>query len=73
MKNGTYEDPHLEQTDLEFVTKKLGFTKIEFEEYINAPRIEHEEYRSYEGYLNLVRPIYRFFKKIYITMFNKNR
>ena len=73
MKHGTYEDPHLEQIDLEFVTKKLGFTKEEFKEYINKPRIEHEKYRSYEGYLNLIRPIYRFFKNIYIKAFNKKR
>lgn len=65
MKKGTYEDPHLEQIDLEFVTKKLGFSEEEFKEYINKPRIEHEKYRSYEGYLNLIRPIYRFFKNIF--------
>jgi N-acetyl sugar amidotransferase len=64
MSHGAYNDPQLEKKDLEFVTKKLGFSPEDFELYIQSPRIEHEAYKSYEAYLNLIRPIYRFIRKI---------
>lgn len=36
------------KTDLEFVLKKLKFSKEKFEEYINAPKVCHYEYKSDE-------------------------
>jgi N-acetyl sugar amidotransferase len=38
--------PHLLQEDFDFVIKKLGFTKLEFDNYINTPPVSHEEYSS---------------------------
>jgi N-acetyl sugar amidotransferase len=43
LKNPTYEEA-LQKDDYEFVTKKLGFTKTEFEEILNAKPIDHHVY-----------------------------
>lgn len=42
----TYDAIQLEQ-DYDYVCKKLGFTKDEFEAYMNAPRVSHFEFPSH--------------------------
>ena len=64
MKENTYPEKSIETSDYEFVLKKLGFTINEFDSYINSPRIEHAYYGSIENYYNMVRPIYRKFKRV---------
>jgi N-acetyl sugar amidotransferase len=59
MKSHTYSDEKIEKSDLEFVTKKLGFTNEEFDKYIEMPRIEHNQFQSIENYLKIPRIIYR--------------
>jgi len=36
--------PEIFKSDYEFVLKKLGFTKEEFEHYIKSPSVPHSEY-----------------------------
>ena len=63
--------PELEQQDYEFVIKKLGFTKEEFEEYLKRPRREHTEFKTerpiYEMYpiLKPLKPAGDLLKKIF--------
>jgi N-acetyl sugar amidotransferase len=64
IKMPTYSDKKNEKSDLEFVTKKLGFTHEEFDNYINSPRIEHNYYYSVENYLKIPRKIYRHIKTL---------
>jgi N-acetyl sugar amidotransferase len=45
-------DKELYETDKEFVLKKLGFTRQEFEQYINAPRREHTEFKTEQSLYN---------------------
>jgi hypothetical protein len=59
MKEETYPDKNLETSDYNFVLKKMGFTKEEFDAYINLPRVEHQYYGSIENYYDIIRPIYR--------------
>lgn len=66
MKFHTYSDDKLEKSDLEFVTKKLGFTIEEFDKYISTPRIAHNQYPSLENYLKIPRKIYRLMRLIEI-------
>lgn len=54
IKSPTYESEFLEKTDYEFVLKKLGFSKKEFENYIDEPRREHTEFRSIVNYLQFL-------------------
>jgi N-acetyl sugar amidotransferase len=39
------------EIDYPFVIKKLGFTQEEFEKYIDAPRVEHEEFDTEQKFL----------------------
>ena len=64
MKEETYLDKNLETSDYNFVLKKLGFTKKEFDMYIKSPRIEHSYYSSIENYYNNLRPIYKGIKSV---------
>jgi N-acetyl sugar amidotransferase len=64
MKEETYLNKNLETSDYNFVLKKLGFTKEEFDMYIKSPRIEHSYYGSIENYYNIIRPIYRGIKSV---------
>jgi N-acetyl sugar amidotransferase len=54
VKSPTYESEFLEKTDYEFVIKKLGFSKKEFENYINEQRREHTEFKSIVNYLQFL-------------------
>jgi N-acetyl sugar amidotransferase len=63
-------DERLMSDDYEFVRKKLGFTEQEFENYFNAPRVEHNDFEHdkkniWENYpaLKIVRPIWNLVKK----------
>jgi len=65
-----YPNEKLLQEDKEFVLKKLGFSEKEFQEYIDAPRREHTEFKTeqslYSTYplLKPLKPIGNFVKKI---------
>lgn len=37
-------DPQMMEDDFEFIAKKLGFSKTEFESYINQPNRDHNEF-----------------------------
>ena len=39
--------------DKQYVIKKLGFTEESFEEYMNAPVKEHEDYPTVQDYWNM--------------------
>lgn len=57
-----YDDVQL-KTDKEFVLKKLGFRETEFDAYMNAPRVEHTEYKTEVGFFETY-PFLKPFKKI---------
>jgi N-acetyl sugar amidotransferase len=54
--------------DMEFVLKKLGLTESEFEQYLNAPRREHTEFKHEKGVwddiplIKIFRPVWRAIK-----------
>ncbi len=62
LENPMYNKEQCEE-DKEFVLKKLGFTKAEFDEYIKAPRREHSEFKM-EGSLYQHYPILKPLKPI---------
>jgi N-acetyl sugar amidotransferase len=56
--------------DFEFVRKKLGFSESEFEDYFNAPRVEHNAFEHdklniWENYpmLKAIKPLWKLVKK----------
>lgn len=57
------------ETDKEFVLKKLGFSEQEFEDYINAPRVEHTDFKTEQSLYNTypilkpLKPLGDFVKK----------
>jgi hypothetical protein len=61
-------DAHELKRDKEFVLKKLGLTESEFEEYLNAPRREHTEFKHEKGVwddiplIKIFRPVWRAIK-----------
>lgn len=63
-------DPDQLQADTDFVLKKLGFSEAEFEEYLNAPRREHTEFKFEKGVwddiplIKPLRPIWHSIKKL---------
>ena len=64
LKNSPYPDPEQEKQDIEFVMKKLGFTKASFEEYMYASKVPHEFYGSEWNF-------YIILKKVYNKLFQK--
>ncbi|MGB0370663.1 MAG: N-acetyl sugar amidotransferase [Opitutales bacterium] len=60
LKQSPYSSEHQQKVDYEFVLKKLGFTKEEFEEYIQAPAVSHREYPSEEWFFSLLKKVGRF-------------
>lgn len=62
-----YEPAQFEE-DYEFVLKKLGFTRTEFEEIMNASPRSHYDF-DYEMPIDKRYPILTPFKKIYRTVF----
>ena len=52
MNEALYSSKFLEKTDYEYVIKKLGFTKAEFDEYIKKPEIPHTHYRSVQNLID---------------------
>jgi len=58
------------EEDKEFVLKKLGFSEQEFQNYINAPRVEHAEFKTEQSLYNTypilkpLKPIGDLVKKI---------
>jgi hypothetical protein len=65
MKDNTYPNKSLETSDYNFVLKKMGFTRQEFDLYMKSPRIEHSYYGGIENYYDLVRPLYKRLKRIF--------
>jgi N-acetyl sugar amidotransferase len=59
MKEPTYPDAYLESIDYEFVIKKLGFSKEEFEEYILSPPKSHLDFKSINHLLYFLSKIKR--------------
>ncbi len=54
------------QTDYEFVIKKLGFTREDFEAYIKAPPVSHNEYEtsiSIFDEIKFLKPFKKLFKR----------
>jgi N-acetyl sugar amidotransferase len=63
-------DQRLMAEDYEFVRKKLGFSESEFENYFNAPRVEHSAFdhdklNIWENYpmLKAIKPLWKLVKK----------
>jgi N-acetyl sugar amidotransferase len=58
-----YENEQLKKNEIDFVLKKLGFSKLEFEALLKMPRIEHAEFGQKTSILKkipilkLLRPI----------------
>jgi hypothetical protein len=54
------------EVDYEFVLKKLGFTKKQFDEYIETPPVPHSAYKMgisiFDEY-NFLKPFKRVFRK----------
>lgn len=63
MTEATYVDLKVMQSDYEFVIKKLGFSREEFEIYISTPPVPHLKYKSIMHLYNSLKPYYNFFKK----------
>lgn len=59
LKKPTYPDLNLEKSDYNFVLKKLGFSKEEFENYMMSPPISHMDYKSINHILFLLVRIKR--------------
>lgn len=63
-------DHRLMAEDYEFVRKKLGFSESEFDNYFNAPRVEHSAFdhdklNIWENYpmLKAIKPLWKLVKK----------
>ncbi len=56
LEKSLYDDHELEQ-DTEYVIKKLGFSRIEFEEYLGAPPKKHSDYPSDQPLFDFIRKI----------------
>jgi len=58
------------EEDMEFVLKKLELSELDFENYISAPRIEHNEYKTEQSIYNTfpilkpLKPLGDFVKKL---------
>ncbi|WP_282780617.1 N-acetyl sugar amidotransferase [Phaeodactylibacter xiamenensis] len=70
LQNPIY-DEGLMAEDYEFVRKKLGFSEQEFENYFDAPRVEHDAFEHdkrniWKNYpaLKILRPIWNLVKKM---------
>jgi hypothetical protein len=58
MQELPYPDCNQEREDYEYVLKKLGFAREEFEQYMAAPAVPHSAYRS-------EKPMWDFFYRCY--------
>lgn len=70
LEHPIYPNSELLVQDYEFVLKKLGFSKEEFEEYLMSPRTEHsvfdyEKNNIWDNYpsLKLIRPLWKLIRK----------
>jgi hypothetical protein len=61
IQESPYPDSNQERDDYEYVLKKLGFSREEFEQYIAAPPVPHGNYRSEKPIWDF---LYRFYKFI---------
>jgi len=59
MNESTYEDTRLLEEDMEYVLKKLGFTEVEFEKYLESPAVQHQRYASNEWIFRQLAPMKR--------------
>ena len=59
LNESTYHNDELEKQDLKFVIKKLGFSEAEFMEYINAPRVHHNHFKTEEPLWNGLKKLYK--------------
>lgn len=59
MQGSPYPDPNQEREDCEYVLKKLGFSREEFERYIGAPAVPHNAYRSEKPIWDLLYRCYK--------------
>jgi hypothetical protein len=58
-----YENEQLKKNEIDFVLKKLGFSKLEFEALLKMPRIEHVEFGQKTSILKKI-PILKLLKPI---------
>lgn len=58
MQESPYPDSNQEREDYDYVLKKLGFSREEFEQYMAAPAVPHNAYRS-------EKPMWDFFYRCY--------
>jgi hypothetical protein len=49
-----YPDPNLLEQDKEYILKKMGLTKIEFDKYISLPGIPHSNYKTEEPFFKFL-------------------
>jgi len=65
LKKSPYPDNTLESADYEFILKKMGFSKNEFDKYISEKPVRHEIYGSEKWLWVLLKRVYnKFGKKI---------
>jgi N-acetyl sugar amidotransferase len=53
-KVNPYPDPQLLEQDKEYILKKMGLTKFEFDSYISTPRVPHSFYKTEEPFFNML-------------------
>ena len=67
-----YPNSILERDDELFFCKKLQLSKSEFDSYMSSQEVSHRKYKSDLDWYDFLRPIYRFFKKIFGLQVFKN-
>lgn len=63
LSHSPYPDPEQEAQDLRFVKKKLGFSDQEFEEYMKAPVVRHDEFASEKKLWDALNSVRRFVRR----------
>jgi len=63
IKRPPYEDPEVLRSDREYFIKKLRISEAEFDAYINAPQVQHTDYRSYMNIYHFMRRNFYFMKR----------
>ena len=65
LKKPIYPSSDLLQQDYDFVIKKLGFTKEEFNEYLSAKPVAHDQYKFDKKNIWLNYPVLKPFSKVW--------
>lgn len=59
-KENPYPDLNLLEQDKEYVLKKMGLTRLEFDKYINSPGVPHSKYKTEEPFFKLLLRLKKF-------------